>query len=442
VDAGYGRYLSRKDVLQEPVIELAQKYKLNDGNFERMGVVAAREQDGGLEKLIGSGYTEKEVNAVILNAQEQEVLDLMRKTFDSQFPEIQETMRIVYNQPVEKVKNYFSFMTDWKAMDDAEVFQRFGSQAPEQFGTPRKTVEVGFTKKRVGGDQKIQINALDVFLQHTDNTSYLLELGETSKFLGEIAASPKYADAVGDAGQLLVREWIDVIARKGGAAGASEIAILDTLRKNVGVGILGLKLSTITIQPTALIDGMGFIGTKYGMRGVTHFATDSSWRKFVMNMPEIKDRLGGEFALRELTDDNWLQTAQRKGFIPMQTLDQLTAGAIAAGAYERKMIELGKVVDLTKGYDPEALAYAQLAVRRTQSSGQFKDVPLAISRGALTGNRSLDRAILQFQNFLLTRWSRIRHDAIRAGIATRDPKKAIPVLTAIIFASLAAAGIR
>lgn len=442
VDAGYGRYITRKVVLQEPIIELSTKYGLDDTNFERMGVVAAREQDGGMEKLVASGFTEEDVNAIKLAKGEQEVLDLMRSTFDSQFPEIKDVMRKVYNQPVEKVKNYFSFMTDWKSMDESEVFQRFGSQSPEQFGTPRKNVEAGFTKSRVGGEQKIKINALDVFLQHTDNTSYLLELGETSKMLGEVASSPQYAELVGDVGQLMVREWLDVIARKGGASGATQIAILDTLRRNVGAGILGLKLSTIAIQPTSLIDGMGFIGAKYGMKGFTNFVTDSAWRKFVGNMPEVKDRLGGEFALRELTDDNWLQEIQRKGFIPLQKLDQMTAGAVAAGAYERKMIELGETIDLSKPFNKEALAYAQLAVRRTQSSGAFKDVPLAISRGALTGNRSLDRAILQFQNFLLTRWSRIRHDAIRAGINTKDPKKAIPIFTAIVMAGLAGSGIR
>lgn len=441
VDAGYGRYITRKDALQNPVVEMASKHGLDDTNFERMGVVAARDQDGGMEKLIASGFTEDKVNAIKLTPEEQEVLDLMRKTFDSQFPEIQDTMRRVYNQPVEKVKNYFSFMTDWKAMDESEVFQRFGSQSPDQFGAPKKNTEAGFAKSRVGGDQKIKINALDVFLQHTDNTSYLLELGETTKMLGEVAASPKYAEAVGDVGQLMVREWVDVVARKGGAAGAQEIALLNILRKNVGIGILGLKLSTIAIQPTSLIDGMGFIGAKYGMKGVTNFTTSADWRKFVGNMPEISDRLGGEFALRELTDNTWIQEIQRKGFIPLQKLDQMTAGAVAAGAYERKMVELGRAIDLTT-YDPEALAYAQLAVRRTQSSGAFKDVPLAVSRGALTGNRSVDRAILQFQNFLLSRWSRIRHDAIRAGINTKDPKKAIPILTAVIMSALAASGIR
>ena len=443
VDAGYGRYITRRDVIQNPVIELATKHGLDDTNFERMGVVAAREQDGGIEKLINSGLTQSQIDAIKLTSQEQETLDLMRKTFDSQFPEIQDTMKNVYNKPVNKVNNYFSFMTDWKAMDDVEVFERFGAVGPEQFGVPTKNVEIGFTKSRVGpGEQKIKINALDVFLKHTDNTSYLLELGETTKMLGEIAASTKYAELVGDVGQLMVREWVDVIARKGGAAGASQIAILDTLRKNVGTGILGLKLSTIAIQPTALIDGMGFIGVPYGMRGVKEFSISKEWRGFIGKMPEISDRMGGEFALRELTDDNWFQNIQRKGFIPMQKLDQMTAGMIAGGAYIRKMDELGLAIDLTKPYNKEALEYAQLAVRRTQSSGAFKDVPLAVSRGTLTGNRSLDRAMLQFQNFLLTRWSRIRHDAIRAGIKTKDPKKAIPIFTAIIMSAFAASGIR
>jgi len=125
----------------------------------------------------------------------------------------------------------------------------------------------------------------------------------------------------------------------------------------------------------------------------------------------------------------------------MQVMDQQTAGSIASGAYLRKMAELGLPVDMTK-INKEAMEYAQLIVRRTQSTGHFKDVPLAITTGRLTGNRSLDRAIFQFQNFLLNRWSRIRHDAIRVGINTKDPRQAVNVLTGIILASIAASGVR
>lgn len=449
LDADWSRYIQRRNDLQAPVVDFITKHKLDGKNFDRIGVVAAREQDGGLEKLVASGYTEKEIAEVVLNKEEKQLLDMMRETFDSQFPEIQNTMRRVYNKDVEKVKNYFSFLTDWEAMNESEVFMRFGSNPlddagnPASYGAAKKNVEQGFTISRVGGAQKIKINAFEVFLNHTDNTSYLLELGEDVKNLSEIARSPQYAKSVGDSGQLMVSEWLDTMARKGGAAGVQDMKIVDTLRRNVGAGILGLKLSTVAIQPTALFDGAGFVGAGYVAKGTKMFATDAEWRRFIAEMPEIKDRMGGEFALRELSADNWWQEVQRKGFVPMQYMDKLTAGSVASGAYIRKMKELGRAIDMTKGYDPEALEYAQLAVRRTQSSGAFKDVPLAISRGdSLLGNRSVNKALLQFNTFLLTRWSRLRHDAIRASIRTKDPRQALGPVLAITAASMFGAGVR
>jgi len=98
-------------------------------------------------------------------------------------------------------------------------------------------------------------------------------------------------------------------------------------------------------------------------------------------------------------------------------------GAVAYGAYMKKMQELDLPVDF-QNPNPEALEYAQLMMRRTQSSAFFKDVPPAISRGTFSGNRSLDRAIFQFQTFILNRWNTIRHDLCRVGImgGVRDIK--------------------
>jgi hypothetical protein len=410
--------------------------------MERIGVVAAREQDGGLEKLLASGLNEAQVNAIKLTPDEQKVLDTMRATFEKEFPEIQGVMRDVYNQPVEKVKNYFSFMTDFKAMTESEIWERGGPINPEQFGAPRKNIKEGSTIARTGGAQKIKLNAMDIFLNHTDNTSYLIEMGEDVKLLSEVASSPEFLQQVGDAGTLLVKEWLDVIARKGGAAGAVEMAGVDWMRKNVGAAILGAKLSTILIQPTSIFNAAGFIGSKYTALGVTDFATSKEWRQLVLGFPEIADRMGGEAFIRELAGDDWWSKVQRKGFVPMQKMDQITAGSVAAGAYRQKMAELGLPIDFNGPVNKEAMEYAQLAVRRTQSTGSFKDVPLAISRGALTNNRSVDRALLQFQNYGLNTWSRVRHDAIRAGINTKNPKKAIQIMSWLATSILAAAGVR
>jgi len=111
------------------------------------------------------------------------------------------------------------------------------------------------------------------------------------------------------------------------------------------------------------------------------------------------------------------------------------ASAVAIGAYRKNLAERGITLDLLTP-DPEALEFAQLMVRRTQSSSFFKDAPPIISQGKLTGNVSIDKLIMQFQSFMLTRWSVIEHDMIRAGLAGGRTKQA-----ANIFLWLAMAGV-
>lgn len=448
-DRDFNAYLYQKYAVQDPVTELAETYKLDETNYTRMGLVAAREQSGGVQKLMNNGYTQEEIDAVVLTKEEREVLELMKKQMDTQFPMIQQVQKDVYNLDVKKVDNYFSFMTDWDVMNEAEVYLRFGPDVAE-FGKNiqdvgdrvKSNIDPSFVKKREGaGKQKIDINAMRVFLKHTDNTAYFLNFARDTKMIGEIVRSPEYRDVAGDLGQLLMLEYVDLMSRQGGAAGANQIATLDWLRKNIGVGILGFKLSTVAIQWTSIIDGMGFVGPQYTVIGMNEFLLNKEMRDFVLTFPELRERVGGETVIAELKDGNWFEKLQEKGFVPLQMMDMVSAGSIVTGAYMQKVHAKGKTVDYTN-IDKEALEYAQLALRRTQASSSFKDVPLAVSRGSLTGNRSLDRVIFQFQNFVLFRWSRIRHDAIRVGIAQKDPKAAAGVLFWIMLASFAAAGTR
>lgn len=442
IDYNFSNYLDTKYGIQDPVVKLAKEYKLRDGNFERMGIVAAREQEDGMEKLINSGYTAQEVNAIILTPEEQTVLDKMRETFEGQYPYIVQIMRDIYNQPVGKVKNYFSFMTDWKNMDEIEVFRRMGDKV-EEFGKPTKNVEQGFTKERTGaGTQKIKVNALDVFMKHTDNVAYLRTMAKDSRMLFEVINSKEYGEKAGDLGQLLMLEWIDLVVRKGGKQGANQIAAIDFIRKNVGAAMLGFKLSSAAIQWTTVLDAAGLIGPEWAGKGSMAIATSKEWRQFVLKFPELKNRAGGEFAIKELQEGSWLNRIQEKGFIPLEKLDQLAAMSTAAGAYKRKMQELGLDIDLTQAPNKEAMQYAQLMVRRTQASPIFKDVPLAVSRGLLTGNRSLDRAMLQFQNFVLFRWALIRYEMIEAGIKGGNYKKSANLLFWLMMATLGVVGTR
>ena len=169
-------------------------------------------------------------------------------------PEVDDVMRTVYNQEVGKVENYFSFMTDFDAMSETEVFQRLGGNELQEFGYATKNVEQGFTKSRTGaGKQKIKLDAMEIFNKHIDNAAYLVHMARDNKMLYEIANSPEFGAAAGDLGQRYTLEWLDTVSRKGGKSGDERIAFLDVMRRNVGAAYLGLKLSTVLIQPTAIL---------------------------------------------------------------------------------------------------------------------------------------------------------------------------------------------
>jgi phospholipid N-methyltransferase len=439
IDRDFSAYLDHRDRIQKDVLALSKDLKLDEQNFERIGVYAARMQEGGMEKLINSGLTEKEAKAIELTESEMKMYQAMREVFDSQLPQVQEFMRKVYNQDVRQVKNYFSFMTDFDAMSETEIFERFGANVEEYGGRPRKTVEQGFTKGRVGGKQAIKLNAMTIFLRHTDNVSYLLNVAKSTKMLHEIANSQEYKAVAGERGARIVLEWLDTVARKGGLGGDRQLQWLDKLRANVGAAVLGFKLSSMLIQPTALLDGASKIG-KYAFIGANDIAY-KEWRKFLMdNLAEVRDRVGDDPSFLE-EGFGRLEKLRKAGYKGIQVLDSLTASSIAAGAYRKYLDEHGIALDLEKP-NQEAIEYAQQMLRRTQSSSFFKDAPQAISRGNFFGNRSIDKAFFQFQNFLLNRWALVRHDAWRLGIKKGNYAKTVNIFTWLILANAAAVGIR
>lgn len=432
-DSNFSDFLDLNDELVKDVNNEAQKF--TPEQFEKMGFVAALMQESGKEKIQNLGYTGEE--KVELNTEEQKILAKMKEEMHNQLPYVKQIMKELYNQEVNEVDEYFSFMTDFDAMERTEF------NLDDGFARPTKTVEIGFTKTRKGaGKQRIKLNALDIFNKHIQNVAYLRTMAKDIKMTFEIVNTDEFKKTHGDLGQLLMLEWLDVMAKKGGVGGSKQIAWLDWMRKNLSAAVIGFKLSSIAIQPSAFIDGMGMVSPSYAIKGMSDVVASKEWREFLMQFPELRDRTGGETAIAELVEGSKWRKFQAKGFIPLQFMDKITASAIVAGAYQQKMAELGLEIDLTAKPNEEAMDYAQMVMRRTQSSSLFKDVPLAISRGSLTGNRSWDRAFLQFQNFLLTRWSRIRYDGIAVAINTKDPKKAVGVLFFIMMSIMAASGIR
>ena len=467
IDKAFHKYSLLKDKTLLPITTLGKKLKLTEANYERIGAWAALQQTGGEQKLLNSGITTKEIEALTLTPDELQMYEAMRKNLDSLVPQLKDTMRTLYNKGFKEEVDYFPFVTDFEAMSELELRDRFGSDAADVLAgdtltstQKKKNVAQGFSIKRViGGDQKIKINAMEVFSGHIDNATYLVTMGEGIKTLGDLAGTQEYQDTVGDTGQMLVLEWIDLLARKGGST-AGKIPWLDVARRNTGLAILGYKLSTVLVQPTALMDGAALIGPEAVAKGVKH-VTSKKWRQFLLdNMPEIKHRVGDDPAYLEFGGDasgsvlsslaegkkiKALKIGRAKteqgAFWSMQQVDLLAASAVASGTYEKSVHERGGVVDLDNP-DPIALEEAQLMMRRTQSSALAKDAPLAITAGGLTGNKSVDKTILQFQSFMLNRWSVLKHDMYGAGFKQGNIKQGVNIATWLILANFSEVGLR
>ncbi len=278
-----------------------------------------------------------------------------------------------------------------------------------------------------------------------DNTLYMKHMAEDVKMISEVAGTEVFAEKAGEVGTKLSTEYMDLLARKGGASGQMAMPIIDFLNKNAGVAVLAFKLSSALIQVSALGQGATMIG-RYAFIGAEKFALNKNIREFVFNnMPTVRETVVDDIGFLDKPYFSSLERAQEIGYMPLKTLDSITRGSVAYGAYMKKMKELGKVVDLTKP-NKEALDYAERITTLTQSSSFFTEAPLALSRGTgVTGFRSLNRALFKFQSFMLSQWNLIRNEMWRFGITGTGAKnkvRAVRILMWLILTKLAEMGIR
>lgn len=440
-----------RENIEHPVLSFHEKAKLHEENYKKILVVATLKQDeaagnkNGREKLLRS-LTEEDLIKIEtegLNKNEQKMLDLMQAEFEKLINPITKTMKEVYGRDFSAIKVYFPMLTDFDAMDDFEIQNMFANDAA-QFEDP-SIISPSFLHQRKGGAIPIKTNALNVFLNYVDSATYLIHMAKPTNDLMAIAAHPGYKEAVGEFGQKAVLDWLALIIRKGGA-GKTRISVLDTIRKNASVALLGYKLSTILIQPTALLDGAAIIGG-YAFKGLHHITLDpdaAAWKKFIKdNFVELRIRTADDPAyaafLDDILDESIFGKLKKHAFTGVRALDGITATAIAAGAYEKIVTEKGGKVDFANP-DQEAIIEAELVVSRSQASGQSIDLPAAVSQGGLTGNVSIDKAITQFQVFLFGRASMFTQTIGKNGF--RDTPELRNITTFVILALIAEVFIR
>lgn len=407
--------LRRRYIL--PVQELIKKHELSDDNLNRIGIYAFKVQKNGVARVLASmpEVTEEYVKALTLTSQEMEVYQKMREGMEAIYPEVKRIMGKLYNKSVGKIDHYFSMQLDWDKLMDAEVKDRMAF-TDEEFAGWRKNISAGMTKTRQAlAKSPIKINAMQVFLQHINDASYLVSMQEDVKKYSEIVNTTEYAEAAGPIGYKIMKGWLDIIARQGKAGGASKIWIIDELTTNMGAATLGFKLSTFLIQSTALMDISALVGGSEVMNGVGQIVSDAKIREWSLEtFPKLRERLGGDIAYREFSSVKWLAKWQELGYAPLKMLDGLVASSAVVAAYNKKAAELGAPAAGEGPLNAEAVKFANFALDRTQASPFFLDAGVAFSSpDFLTGNVSLNKAILKFKQFPVNRWFYMSYDLPR-----------------------------
>ena len=423
LDLDFGNYLTHNDKALAEWQTLTKK--LNSSNFERIGTIALARQEGGLERLANKNITPEQVKDIVLTPQEEAAYSFVRKAFEEQYPSVKQYMLDVYNVDVGKVENYVSFMGDYDAMNDLEMYDRFGNRAYDVAKRFTKKVEEGFTKARARASPiKLELDIDKIFKRHLDDVAYMVNMGRDTKMYFEIVNSYEMRAKLGDVGALAWLQWLDLMARKGGSEGAKRIAALDILRKNLSVGVLGFRLSSALVQLSSFADAAATIGAEWASKGAYSIATSKEWRNFIMdNFPEIRKAMGDDIAFRELKDV-FFAKATKVGMMPLQILDGLMRSVSAAGTYQKLGAERGIAIDFNNP-NKELIQEATRLMRESQGSSFFKDQPLSLTTGfGITDNKSFNKTIFTFQSFMLNRWDNINRQIWRLGIKEKNYKKA------------------
>lgn len=441
IDEAFNGYWKQSNEIKSSLSKFIDKLKMEgleftDTMWDRIGIHAIRAQKGGTSKLLGSGYSQDDIDGVVLNEKELAMYGYMRQELDRMFPAIKEVYARVHNKELEGVDEYFPFLMDWSNREP--VYK----ELEEQYNNKKGVSGSGFTIKRVGGTNPVRIHALEAFLKHIDQATYFISLEEAVREVRSIISSHRYKEAVGEKAQAYIMRWLEVIERHGVPENDKQVEFFDALRRNITLGTLAFKLTTIPIQFGAIFNGASMIG-KSAFSGFGEIVTSKEVREFVLEASEqIKMRVGDapEFIEDVPTERKGaigrklakgLNASRKYGMWAIKKADYYTAAGTWLGAYKKHLKLSGQEFDM-QNVDQEARAYADMVVRMTQGSNEFKDMPPLLAQKY----RTFGKLLLQFQNFSLFQWNFARQ-VVGKNISTDKSKaawQATMIFANIVFA--------
>ena len=364
-------------------------------------------------------------------------IDSMRAAFNDSVDYLAAVYEEMENKPFIKNDKYFPFKYDYSINKKMEYDTPSVDDFMHEAG---KNVEKGFTFKRVKGVKKVlRIDVFHVFAQAMAEQEYYMRVQPKINEISDIVTSLPYQQA---AGEVAVRWWdnyLRAVAHRGKGAMTGIWRGFDpALRKikfNLSNAILGFKLSSAILQPTAIIDAYAYVYLNHGaltangliLRLAGTLTLPGYAKSIVSKSPGLQLRTGGELTIREMEESPFgtkVGTAFRNaGMWALQKLDGLTASAV-----DQTMFKYFKRKGMEDG---EARREANFVMNITQGSSEIADLPLILTAGELA------KTILTFQTFALNRWGLISHDIAKSAIIKGGLSRKLKGLIALFLISLA-----
>lgn len=397
-----------------------------------------------------------------LSEKERATLEVMVETFKEIRPEIAATYEAINNIPFPDNDRYFPFKYDKEVekfdITDADFFDFKPTKTPQ-----------GFTMTRQEGVNRVlDIDIFKTFATQVQAQLYYAKVQPALNTAKDVVNSSPYQSRISVADQNYWKQFFADVASRGRRSGVKANDLLDlksntvrgwvannlfdpsTIRMNINTAILGYKLSTVLIQPTALLDGMMNIRKRFGtvtaLKVLPQFMrmmfSPNAVRLVQEQSVSLANRAGGQIELKEMQDAQRGQfnpSTWRKGYRKWQEYayagirftDLRTAGAV----YEVMRNEYQK-----QGLSTEqAIREAERMMSLSQSSANVANRPQALNSEAM-------RFILPFQTFVFNAFNNVRYDAISTELKARGNVRgtvhAIANLQFIVYAIAAEAGLR
>ncbi|MDD5010007.1 MAG: hypothetical protein PHC68_16590, partial [Syntrophorhabdaceae bacterium] len=413
-DDKYNHFLFVTRTIKRHVVDLMQKNHLTMEDRQKIKVFQIVRQ--GREDLLAPiaehlGMTLDQAKSLTLTEGQKEVLDYLDSQYEIYFPIVQRYLAKVKNQPLTHVDFYAPLLADPNALGNDTI-----ESNAVTFYHNTKTISSDSTRSREQLNYLTTSDAVSDFERYVTDMQYMVEMGELTKRLSEVVVSKEFANKAGVLGQSIISDWLDTMARRGGASGEQRIRILDTLRKNTNTGYMTAKLGTVFVQFTAIADGFNEIGVKWMLSGAEKMM-NPEWKSL---MRDFAAEVYGNEADPDFTEPTWWKGLVEGLRTPVVAADAVVRRTVFLGAYARYCEQHG-LAGTTEEFSShnmetrklihDGLAEAMEVTRKAQGTSEFKDQPLSISRGRignLIKNRSVGKLMTQFQSFNFFRWANIK----------------------------------